>query len=305
MYSILLVGFGLLFTYRLAGSLWHLRKNAQAAKASGLPYTLVPIYVYSVVWLVVNHWVVGLLKKTPTKYRPLWTYKVGSIHVWDNLWSSFEDNPAATYMTVSPGGCMLWTANAEVISQLTTRRTDFPKPGHMYRALNIYGTNLVSVEGQTWRRHRKVTGPPFTEKNNQLVWAESLAQASYMIRSWTGEDGNESRTITTVSHDCMRLTLHVISRAGFGVRLLWPGIQPGPKTDSSSKSEKMDATALGEGHKMTYTEALETLLHNMVFIVACPHGLLSKNRDNRLATMLIVRRASPFQETQTRVDRVP
>ena len=276
MYSYLLIAFAALVTYQLGYSLWQWRKNIQAAKASSLPYVAVPVFVFGTVWLILNRPVVKILRKIPKKYRPQWADKISSIHSWDDLWTNYEGNPIATYLTVSPKGCMLWTANAEAITQLTTRRVDFPKPGHMYRALNIYGKNLVAAEGQLWRRHRKITNPPFNEKNNHLVWTESLAQASYMVKSWTGDGGNESRTVNTVARDCMRLTLHIISRAGFGVRLLWPGVQTSVKTEDASKPGEMAATSLGEGHTMTYTEALETLLHKMIYVLALPRWLLRK-----------------------------
>lgn len=276
MYPVVLLAGGALCAYWALNLLWQWKKNIDAAKASGLPYIVVPVFVFGRLWLVLNQPVVRLFKMLPEKYRPLWSSRISSMHSWDNLFSNYDGNDAATYLTVSPGGCMLWCANAEAISQMTTRRIDFPKPGHMYHALNIYGRNLVSVEGHLWRRHRKITSPPFTEKNNHLVWSESLAQGSYMIRSWTGNDGNENRTIDSVAHDCMRLTLHVISRAGFGVRLLWPGIQTTAGGEKLAEASEMDSTKLGAGHSMTYTQALENLLHNVTFVVALPHWLLSK-----------------------------
>ena len=65
----------------------------------------------------------------------------------------------------------------------------------------------------------------------------------------------------------MRLSLHIISRAGFGVRLLWPGIE----TESKDTQQAPD-----RGHALSYTDALEGLLKNILFVVALPPGLLSK-----------------------------
>ena len=90
-----------------------------------------------------------------------------------------------------------------------------------------------------------------------------------MIKSWTGMGGDESRTIKTVASDCMLLSLHVISKAGFGIRLLWPGIE----SDSGDASQ-----GPGPGHKLSYTDALEGLLHNILIVVGVPHKLLRKSR---------------------------
>ena len=54
---------------------------------------------------------------------------------------------------------MMHTADPAVISQITTRRNDFPKPTAIYRSLDIYGKNVVSTEGAIWRQHRKSHQP--------------------------------------------------------------------------------------------------------------------------------------------------
>ena len=273
MLSFALRALGALLVFWIAKNLWQWKTNLDAAKASGLRYIPVPVTIFGLVWLIVNGPVMRVLRLIPQQHRPLWIDKMESMHSWKDLFSAYDIDPqAATFLTVSPTRCMLWTAHPEAISQITARRSDFPKPGRMYRSINIYGRNLVTVEGQLWRRHRKITGPPFTEKNNHMVWAESIRQATSMVRSWTGKDGNSTRTVTTIAHDAMRLSLHVISRAGFGVRLLWPDDEEASRT---GKAGEMSATNLGTGHEMTYTEALETLLHNMLPIVAMPHSLLS------------------------------
>ncbi|KAI9707330.1 MAG: hypothetical protein M1836_000290 [Candelina mexicana] len=170
-------------------------------------------------------------------------------------------------MLVSPSKITVWVCDADAISQITTRRNDFPKPIEIYQSLSIYGINVVTTEGAMWRHHRKITSPPFTEKNNHLVWAESLHQAQSMLTSWVGETGQGNKTVATVAKDTMRLSLHIISRAGFGVRLLWPGVE-------TTGGEQGEEGADTEGHKMTYTDALSSLLHNMLWLMLLPQWLL-------------------------------
>ena len=77
----------------------------------------------------------------------------------------------------------MWTADADVIAEMVgTRRNDFPKPSHFYRSVNIYGKNVVSSEGALWRQHRRITSPPFTEKNNHLVWVSVYVLSSFLPR---------------------------------------------------------------------------------------------------------------------------
>lgn len=49
-----------------------------------------------------------------------------------------------------------------------------------YEILKFFGPNVVVTEGEEWRRHRKLTGPSFSEKNNAMVWDESRR----IIQDW-------------------------------------------------------------------------------------------------------------------------
>ena len=168
------------------------------------------------------------------------------------------------------------TADASVISQITMRRSDFPKPLEVYGSLRLYGENVVTTEDQTWRAHRKISSPSFSEKNNHMVWAESIVQAQSMMDSWM-KDSTSSSTITTLGEGSMRLSLHVISRAGFGQRLQWP--KPNDKKDINEEAElvksKANGAEIGRGHTMSYSDALSTLLENIVWVLIVPRPLLS------------------------------
>lgn len=180
---------------------------------------------------------------------------------WQERYDSFRRLNSDIFLLVSPGANYLHVADADVITQIVTRRNDFPKPIAIYKSLDIYGKNLVTTEGSIWRHHRKITSPPFSEKNNHLVWTESLYQAQSMLVGWTGRDGNDERTIWSTADDAMRLSLHVISRAGFGVRLEWP------------HEEKGNAEA-PPGHALTYQEALGRLLDHLLWVVIAPRWFL-------------------------------
>ena len=180
---------------------------------------------------------------------------------WRERYGSYKHFNSDIFLMVSPGANHLYVADADVISQIVARRNDFPKPTEIYKSLDIFGKNVVTTEGSIWRHHRKITSPPFTEKNNHLVWTESLYQAQSMLTGWTGRDGNKERTIWTVADDAMRLSLHVISRAGFGVRLEWP------------HEEKGNAEA-PPGHTLTYQQALGALLDNILWVVIAPRWFL-------------------------------
>ena len=121
--------------------------------------------------------------------------------------------------------------------------------------------------------HRKVTSPGFNEKNNVLVFQESVAQTQGMLRKWMGRDGKGNHTLTEVPMDSMRVTLHIISKIGFGVGLLWPGEEPTEKDKKASLNYSSHEPT--EGFTMSFEHALSTLLENLMWVLLFPDWLLS------------------------------
>jgi len=176
------------------------------------------------------------------------------------------------FLTVSPGSILAFISNAEATYQITTRREAFPKPLSSYKILEIFGRNVVTTEGIEWRQHRKISSPSFTEKNNASVFAESCSQTKGMLRKWLGPDGRGDVTLDEVPTDTMRVTLHIISKIGFGVRLLWPGEEPKDKEQESVYSSNCPP----KGHSMSFERALSTLLETLVWVLLCPKWLLKR-----------------------------
>ena len=170
-------------------------------------------------------------------------------------------------MIASPGKNAVMVADPEAIIHITTRRNDFPKPIGLYRSVDIFGKNVVSTEGSIWRQHRKITSPPFTEKNNHLVWQESLHQGKSMMAACLGNQKEDKSSASDVAAATMRLSLHVISRAGFGVRLLWP------HEEIEQMGKKADVPP---GHTMTYKDALSSLLENILVVMLLPRWIVGR-----------------------------
>jgi cytochrome P450 len=265
---------------------WYLcfRRNIKKAKESGLPYVIVPVFVLNRTWLVTHPiWLKLARKYLPYSWIESWHDYTLPDFTWELRYEPFKRLGADTFLAVSGGDFCLWTADADVISQITTRRNDFPKPTHIYSSVDIYGKNVVSTEGTAWRRHRKLTSPPFTEKNNTLVWTETIDQTQSMLESWVGKDMKADRRVERIMDDTMRLSLHVISRAGFGRKLAWPSeakaeaasdqsdIHPDPSKIENKVTER-DA-----GHSMSYVYALHCLLENILWTFLVKHWVLKRS----------------------------
>ncbi|KAF2399450.1 cytochrome P450, partial [Trichodelitschia bisporula] len=243
------------------------RRNIGLARTTGLPYVISPLYPFSRIWIATEKIWTPIVSLLPESITNPWLPLLDSNSPWRLRHLPFASLKSDTYLVVAPFKITLFTCDPDVIAQVTTRRVEFPKPTELYELLQIYGSNIVTVEGSAWRRHRRIVAPPFSEKNNALVWSESLFQAREMVRTWVDGGRSESVAIPSLSKDVMRFSLHVISRAGFGVRCLWPGGEAGGDEGG------FDSSAVPEGHAMSYQDSLETLLKRIIVVLVVPMWL--------------------------------
>ncbi|CAK4032165.1 hypothetical protein DOTSEDRAFT_73141 [Lecanosticta acicola] len=237
--------------------------NLIAAKRSGIPYLSMPVYTFNRFWLVTHRLWLPLIDRLPQSWTKAWYHYLTPDFLWNKQYDMFKELRSDLVIIVAPGANTLYVADAEVNNQITSRRNDFPKPIWLYSSVDVFGKNVVSTEGANWRHHRKITSPPFTEKNNTLVWKESLVQAESMMAGWIDQKSDSTGTIWSVATEAMRLSLHVISRAGFGVQLKWP--------------HEEEITPVPAGHTMAYKEALETLLKNILVMILFPRWVIKSS----------------------------
>ncbi|KXN84067.1 Putative cytochrome P450 CYP13A1 [Leucoagaricus sp. SymC.cos] len=94
-----------------------------------------------------------------------------------------------------------------------------------YETLNVYGPNLIGVEGSEWKRHRAIAKTAFNEANNAFVWRETLR----IVNEWFAEidkaatttDSSQPTTNVDLLRDLTHAALLVIASAGFGRRSTW------------------------------------------------------------------------------------
>ncbi|KAE9395995.1 cytochrome P450 [Gymnopus androsaceus JB14] len=65
-------------------------------------------------------------------------------------------------------------ADAAAIKEITTARARFPKPIKQYKLVSFFGDNIIASEGEEWKRYRKIAAPAFNDRNNKLIWDETL-----------------------------------------------------------------------------------------------------------------------------------
>jgi cytochrome P450 len=144
----------------------------------------------------------------------------------------------------------------------------------MYQILLIFGKSLVSVEGQDFRRHRKVVGPSFSEKSNKLVFDESLRQAMGMMDYWASQGSNTIQDIKVqnAALDSAVLSLHVICAAGFGLPQTWQrDDQEKVKDQKLPSTHSMDVS---DNQFLTFKQNMHDVLQGIRWLVAFPTWML-------------------------------
>ncbi|KAH9905726.1 cytochrome P450 [Xylariomycetidae sp. FL2044] len=234
-------------------SLTLVTQNYLVARNVGIPLRVIPISHGNPFWMIVDRKIVNLVKRLPWSEGNFTRYNWRGWEVGDRYRSHLEMGDV--YMQVTSEKNWLYVCNPESLMDIFRRKTDFPRPLEIFEMLNIFGPNLSTVDGAQWKKQRKITSSCFNEHNNALVWSESLSQAGDMARYWVS-----SSPIRSTADDTRTLSLHVLSRAGFGKSFKFQG------------HNERAANALASDYK----GSLQVVLDNCVLIMALGKRFLSK-----------------------------
>ncbi|KAG9089767.1 hypothetical protein FS749_001071 [Ceratobasidium sp. UAMH 11750] len=113
----------------------------------------------------------------------------------------------------------------------------------------MFGPNVATLEGDTWKHHRRITQRAFTEKNVQLVWSETVLATEQLFKLWDERYGDTVH-VAKMSSITETLALMVISSAALGQRMSW--------NDESN-------TGLPPGYSISFQQALKAV-SNSIFL---------------------------------------
>ncbi|KAI0341851.1 cytochrome P450 [Trametopsis cervina] len=194
-----------------------------------------------------------ILKPKPIKY--LWR---GGSRPWRDKHTEFANYGVdiMSITTVLPNVNRSFSiADAAAIKEITTHRNRFVKPVRQYRALLFYGHNIVASEGDQWKRYRKICAPAFSERNNKMVWEETVRIMSDLFDTvW---DDKREIVVDHAIDITLPIALFVISAAGFGQRIPWTG-----------------GEVIPDGHQMSFKEALHILSTEIFVKVIAPKWIV-------------------------------
>ncbi|TPX32147.1 hypothetical protein SmJEL517_g04693 [Synchytrium microbalum] len=139
---------------------------------------------------------------------------------WPARYKPFEGSEYDVVAVIGSNTTWVNVANPELAKDVAVRKLDFPKPIQWYDILDVYGKNVLTVEGEVWKYMRRIVAPTFSDRNSGLVHQETIKTCKAMFDAWDKSAANGSAEVN-VSNDSMKLTMFVISGAGFGLSLDW------------------------------------------------------------------------------------
>lgn len=143
-------------------------------------------------------------------------------------------------------------------------RGEFVKNPETYTLLDIFGLNVVTANGRTWERHRRVTVPPFNERVSETVWDESGRQGAGARAKWMAASAAPGGVVRSTQEDTTRIAFNVLSAAGYGVTFDFADVE------GQSGLAEADRAA---GHRMSYRDSLFLLLDDFIPLVIYRVGL--------------------------------
>jgi hypothetical protein len=68
------------------------------------------------------------------------------------------------FILVNPGKNELFLSEAGAVDAVLSSSKEYPKPTALCRALEIFWANVDTIEGNDWKRHRKITNASCNER---------------------------------------------------------------------------------------------------------------------------------------------
>lgn len=262
---------------------WYFRlqricRNIKEAKSSGLKYVILPFFIFSTTWAIIQALFLPLLDRLPESWTESWLpyifkrlfsnylsadFALNRLLTFTRSWrygyEPFRKIGTDTFIVVSPTRNVLYTCDPNVITQLVRGNT-FEKPTELLEILNIFGPTLTGANGEEARQYRKITAPFFNEETLRQVWVNSVNSIETTLKLLVkSERVGHFRGLRPV---LAWMALRILNVVGFE-----------GKRNFLAKSTFSDEVL--PGHALSYSEAMHSLLDHFGVIYFTPFLALS------------------------------
>lgn len=145
----------------------------------------------------------------------------------------------------TPSVNMLTTCDPFVMNQILSQPKKVHQDPAIMSLLAMWGENIITVDDEKRKHHRRVVNAGFTPDTHAKVWEEASEQAQTLVDLWQ----SQGSVVAVMRYWTTKLALHVVSSTFFHKKVTWES------TDS-----------VPEGHRMGFQQALKTVIKNIHLI---------------------------------------
>ncbi|KAF8816637.1 cytochrome P450 [Phlegmacium glaucopus] len=213
-----------------------------------------------------------------------WWNPGGSFNwAWRHTFYKKYRNETVSLVPFLVGEPTLYSSSLDVARQISGGGTknNFIKPPATHAAILRWGMSLVSSNGETWRKHRRIMGPAFNNRVYQMVWTETLRTYHEMIAAEGWADKKEIN-VPIVQSLTFKLALLIIGKCGFGFSFNW--LEPAQSADG----------------KMTIQRALRMVADSALAILFVPKWIQRLPFSGMTETLKADEHLMEFMKTQVK-----
>ena len=115
---------------------------------------------------------------------------------WKEALPLFQQFNSPYFFFVTQKLTMMNVNDPFLFQEICVRKQEFfPKAIKLYDVLRIFGDNIVTTDGEVWKRHRRCASAAFSETNNQLVHETAISTLKSMFASWSLKEKDSKGSI--------------------------------------------------------------------------------------------------------------
>ncbi|KDN63942.1 hypothetical protein CSUB01_06575 [Colletotrichum sublineola] len=161
----------------LASHLWTLQRNYRAALRTGLPIVVLPYNPTSALHTIFS----VPLRPVLRRLLPARVYGAVSLVIagWEFLdETAVHERIGPAFVIVTTDQNQLICADPAMAQAILAKRNDFVQGDVLARVMNFAGANLLTANGDSWSRQRRIVATALNERISPSVWKETGAQAA-------------------------------------------------------------------------------------------------------------------------------
>ncbi|KAE8150733.1 cytochrome P450 monooxygenase [Aspergillus avenaceus] len=219
------------------------------ARRTGFPVIVSPAFSRGVPWMIFAPMIVPRLKGL----FPAWLFDRLDVaaHGWEfRRKRAFFDRWGEIFALATPDECTVWVSDVDTANVILQRRKDFEQAPVAAKILGFLGPNVFTVNGDEWKRHRRMVAASLDERISKLVWTESCEQAQTMLAHLIRHPGGQTL------EGLRTIAINVIGQAGYSQNTPW---SPTTRQESSGE-KKRGRAAYFDTLKLATTMYLEAAL---------------------------------------------